>query len=120
MHISHVEPDDAALVASLWVKAVAARDLEQITKPDDAEVVRREAGPLDEPRNAFGTYLFTQARADRRKCEPLPRRAHLLRIAVDPEQWGRGVGRSLLAHAVGAARARGYERLELAVRATNT
>ena len=45
--------------------------------------------------------------------------AHLYRIYVTPEYWGRGIGSTLLAHIETHLNERGFDRLELSVIAEN-
>ena len=87
--------------------ACAARDGLQISQRPGGEELQRErsllldvdacaAVAVKELGYPVGVYLFTHARADRGKGEPLPGRAHLVRLAVDPGQWGRGIGQALV------------------------
>ncbi|PSQ49673.1 N-acetyltransferase [Halobacteriales archaeon SW_7_65_23] len=48
-----------------------------------------------------------------------PATFHLSRIYVDPDWWGQGVGRQLLAHLEEALREQGYEHITLGVMAEN-
>ncbi len=126
---------EARQVARVWSWAVGAGDgrVPAAVSDDDVNCMRTL---LDDPSAcaalAFshnlaesgevipaGFYLFTQSRSDRGAGDPLTGRAHLVRLAVDPSLWGRGIGTALLDHAVGAARALGFDWLDLSVRESN-
>lgn len=67
----------------------------------------------------LGCVSFTDARALEGLGRAIPGVAHLSRMFVDPEHWGRGIGSRLLNHAVENMRRRGYERAQLFTPAGN-
>jgi len=60
---------------------------------------------------SFAGYCFVAAPS--REQPDGSTRAELVALYVDPERWGRGVGRDLLSAALEEAAARGYEAIEL-------
>lgn len=110
-------PDDIDRCIDLWVDALRHRDgfadahalAERMRHHFDSTVVRfaLSGQPL-------AGFALTVARDDG------SRTAVLERIAVRPQSAGLGIGRALLADAIGSAKAAGYVSLELAVRTGNT
>jgi GNAT superfamily N-acetyltransferase len=62
---------------------------------------------------------FTQAHVAEDVKKSIPGVAHLSRMFVEPEYWGRGIGSLLLGRAVEEMRSRGYERAQLFTAAGN-
>ncbi len=124
-----IRPEQARAFASVWVRAVAARDgLAIPAEASDAEVDNERQLMSDSDAwgsvaamagRAVGIYLVTQARTDRGAGAAVEGTAHLLRVAVDPDWWGQRIGERLLAAAAESAAARGYEMLELSVQVDN-
>jgi GNAT superfamily N-acetyltransferase len=64
-------------------------------------------------RDVLGCASFTDARLDEGRGRKIAQIAHLSRMFVAPEHWGRGIGSLLLDQAVEEMRRRGYERAQL-------
>jgi GNAT superfamily N-acetyltransferase len=62
---------------------------------------------------AVGTVHFTDAREFRGNGDPIPTRAHLSGLFVEPSRWGEGFGSGLLGAAVAEMRERSYRHAEL-------
>jgi RimJ/RimL family protein N-acetyltransferase len=62
---------------------------------------------------AIGTVHFTDARESPGDGDPIPARAHLSGLFVEPSRWGEGLGGELLDAAVVEMRERGYRDAEL-------
>ena len=60
---------------------------------------------------SFAGYCFVAAPGRERPADST--RAELVALYVDPERWGRGVGRGLLEACLEEAGARGYDAIEL-------
>ncbi len=60
---------------------------------------------------SFAGYCFVAAPG--REQPERSARAELVALYVDPERWGKGVGRALLEAALGEAGARGYAEIEV-------
>jgi len=67
----------------------------------------------------LGCVSFTDARRLEGAGSAIAGVAHLSRLFVDPEQWGRGIGSLLLDRAVEEMRKRRYERAQLFTAADN-
>jgi GNAT superfamily N-acetyltransferase len=70
-------------------------------------------------RAILGCVSFTQAHLADDVPGPIPGRAHLSRMFVEPEHWGRGIGSLLLRRAVEEMTLRGYGRAQLFTPAAN-
>ena len=60
-----------------------------------------------------GTCAWTQARAGHGIGAPIPGRAHVSAVFVDPGHWRQGIAARLLGEAVEAMRAAGFDSAQL-------
>ena len=91
----------------------------------DAEIVRRQGGPLDGQhvavvdRSVVGWLHVGPYRADEGEDVPGPSCGEVAAIYALPELWGRGVGRSLLGYGLGELRRLGLSPVLLWVLVAN-
>lgn len=76
-------------------------------------------GFLDEDGSLLGIATWRPARERGREGPEIPVATHLGMLFVDPEAWGRGIGRGLLGAAEAAMRAAGLETARLNVAERN-
>ena len=112
--------NDADEIAALW--AVANRARGAYVSEVAVDVVRQRidaAGAVgkiaEEDGRVIGVAILSPARADGGRGEPLAGHAHLNTVAVQPDRWGVGIGRTLLGLIVEHAREAGYVQLQLYV-----
>jgi GNAT superfamily N-acetyltransferase len=61
----------------------------------------------------LGVVAFARGQVSRRDRTPVPELAHVSAVFVAPEQWRRGIARTLLSRAEEAMRAKQYTRAQL-------
>jgi GNAT superfamily N-acetyltransferase len=118
-------PDEFEAGVAVWKAAnrarlggpLAASHEVRVRSYADAEgfffVVAEEEGRV------VGGAIGMQARADDGRGPPEPGLCHVSMVFVAPDRWGRGIGARLLEVLMGAARARGYDRVQLWTDADN-
>lgn len=126
MRLRDATPDDRDALADLVLRCDATYrdwagpDLRFPTR--DEELLhwnRRFADPLQRIRVAdadgavVGTCAWTQARTGHGVGPPIPGRAHVSAVFVDPGHWRRGIARQLLTEAVEAMAQAGFGSAQL-------
>jgi ribosomal protein S18 acetylase RimI-like enzyme len=116
--------NDADEIAALW--AVANRARGAYFSEASVGVVRERIGAAaavgkiaEEDGRVVGVAILSPAREHGGRGEPVPGLAHLNTVAVNPEHWGMGIGRALVALIVEHARQVGYVELQLYVDGDN-
>jgi len=115
---------DADEIAALWALANRARGAH--FSETSLGVVRKRIGATaaigkiaEEEGRVVGVAILSPARENGGRGEPIPGLAHLNTVAVNPERWGMGIGRALVALIVEHARQVGYDELQLYVDENN-
>lgn len=118
MTVEAAEQADLAGAQRVWLRANTARG----KVPDERRIARVTAKLADPAAlvvvartsdTVVGMVLAEPGRDRDGAGEPLPDLCHVSMVFVDPEVWGRGIGRLLLAEAVRLAEGRGYRLLQL-------
>jgi ribosomal protein S18 acetylase RimI-like enzyme len=125
-------PADALDIATMHVRAWRAAYqgivpddvLAELSIPDRAERWREQLADDSEQQRTFvaeheGMVMGFVASGPSRDPFADTRGGEVYAIYVDPDSWGRGIGSSLLAHAVEDLRAHGYTHATLWVLAAN-
>jgi len=116
--------NDADEIAALWALANRARGA--YFSETSVGVVRERIGAAaaigkiaEEEARVVGVAILSPARENGGRGEPIPGLAHLNTVSVNPERWGMGIGRALVALIVEHARQVGYDELQLYVDENN-
>ena len=119
--------DDHETIADLWFRAQAARRPGSFVTIRDARtfVAERAVQPnarfilAREGTQTAGIAYLAPGRANDGAGRPVRGLMHLSTIAVEPSQWGRGIGAEIVRHVLELARERGYRRVEFWTHADN-
>ena len=129
MDLTYVDAtaDDYETIADLWFRAQAARRPGSFVTIRDARtfVAARAVQPnawfilAREAAHTVGIAYLAPGRANDGAGRPVRGLMHLSTIAVEPSQWGRGLGTEIVGHVLDLARERGYRRVEFWMHADN-
>jgi ribosomal protein S18 acetylase RimI-like enzyme len=116
---------DAEEATDPWERANAAREGRQAdVREDDAavEMLRTRLGAkgtvfivLTKGKDIVGTALGEAARTEGGSGDVIPGHAHVALVAVDPAEWGKGLGAILLRRLTDLLSAAGYTAADLSV-----
>ena len=114
-------PADREAIADLWFRAQAARRPGSFVTLRDARtlVTERAAAPgswfvVARERGAIVAVAYGgPGRSGDGVGKPIRGLLHLSTVAVEPAQWGRGLGSRIVRYALDRAREEGYRRVQL-------
>jgi GNAT superfamily N-acetyltransferase len=106
-NVARLRPPSAVRVARIW---------EKLADPDACLVI----GRADTGREVVAMALAEPGRAEDGEGAVIPGYAHVSMVFVHPDFWGRGFGRQLLQGLHQRASERGWSRVTLWTRASNT
>ncbi|MBC5798607.1 MAG: GNAT family N-acetyltransferase [Candidatus Eremiobacteraeota bacterium] len=119
--------DDLEAIAALWFRAQAARRPGPFVTIADSRtlVMQRAAQPnswfifATQGERVVGIAYGAPGRSDDGLGKPIRGLLHLGMVAVEPGDWGRGIGRGLLGRTFEMARERGFRKVQLWTHADN-
>ena len=119
--------DDHEAIADLWFRAQAARRPGSFVTIRDARTLVAERALLPDARfilaceggKTVGIAYVGPGRANDGTGLPIRGLLHVSTIAVEPSQWGRGIGTEIVGHVLEVARERGARRIQFWTQADN-
>lgn len=119
--------DDLEAIAALWFRAQAARRPGPFVTIADSRalVTQRAAQPnswfifATQGERVVGSAYGAPGRSDDGLGKPIRGLLHLGMVAVEPSEWGRGIGRRLVQRSSEIAHEHGFRRMQLWTHADN-